>query len=257
MSSRRLSASARRGRRRGASSSSERSRISCAASGNGRRRAVHPRLSAALGLRGRRARDLGPGGVRGAGRAALGGRARGAGIAPMRRGDVWWADNPPPMGRRPVVLLSRDEAYAIRDFIMAAPVTTRVRRIVAEVPLGPEDGLPRPCAPTSTPSRRSRRPACSGGWPSCRRPSCLRSRRPSASRSGCERKLLSPLEAAVERVGGTLDGRCRHPIELPNSRGWCRAGLEMGPPRSSGGDSGTCRATLIADRPVRHADAHT
>lgn len=49
------------------------------------------------------------------------------------------------MGRRPVVLLSRDEAYAVRDFVMVAPVTGRIRRIRAEVPLGPEDGLPRPC----------------------------------------------------------------------------------------------------------------
>lgn len=61
----------------------------------------------------------------------------------MKRGDVWWADLPPPSGRRPVVLLSRDEAYAIRDLVIVTPVTTRVRGIPAEVSLGPEDGLPR------------------------------------------------------------------------------------------------------------------
>ena len=63
----------------------------------------------------------------------------------MKRGDVWWADLPPPFGRRPVVLLSRDEAYLIRDLVMLAPVTTRIRGLRAEVPLGPEDGLPRSC----------------------------------------------------------------------------------------------------------------
>ena len=63
----------------------------------------------------------------------------------MRRGQVWWADLPPPFGRRPVVLLGRDEAYAVRDLVMVAPVTTRIRGIRAEVPLGPEDGLPRAC----------------------------------------------------------------------------------------------------------------
>lgn len=63
----------------------------------------------------------------------------------MRRGEVWWADLPPPAGRRPVVLLSRDEAYAVRALVTVAPVTTRVRRIDAEVPLGPDDGLPRRC----------------------------------------------------------------------------------------------------------------
>lgn len=61
----------------------------------------------------------------------------------MRRGDLWWANLPVPFGRRPVVLLSRDDAYSVRDLIIVAPVTTRIRGIPAEVPLGPEDGLPR------------------------------------------------------------------------------------------------------------------
>ncbi len=43
------------------------------------------------------------------------------------------------------VLLSRDEAYAVRELVTIAPVTTRVRGIAAEVTLGPDDGLPRPC----------------------------------------------------------------------------------------------------------------
>lgn len=63
----------------------------------------------------------------------------------MRRGEVWWAELPRPARRRPVVLLSRDEAYAIRQLVTVAPVTTRVRCIPAEVSLGREDGLPRPC----------------------------------------------------------------------------------------------------------------
>ncbi|MCI0341151.1 MAG: type II toxin-antitoxin system PemK/MazF family toxin [Planctomycetales bacterium] len=62
----------------------------------------------------------------------------------MRRGEVWWADLPAPMGRRPVLLASRDPAYAVRDFVMVAPVTTRIRGIPAEVPLGPAQGLARP-----------------------------------------------------------------------------------------------------------------
>lgn len=60
----------------------------------------------------------------------------------MRRGEVWWADLPPPMGERPVLLVSRDEAYLVRANVMVAPVTTRVRRIRAEVPLGRKEGLP-------------------------------------------------------------------------------------------------------------------
>ncbi|HLY39156.1 MAG TPA: type II toxin-antitoxin system PemK/MazF family toxin [Candidatus Binatia bacterium] len=63
----------------------------------------------------------------------------------MRRGDIWWADLPTPAGRRPVVLLSRNEAYVVRELVIIAPVTTRVRRIPTEVALGPADGLPRSC----------------------------------------------------------------------------------------------------------------
>ena len=63
----------------------------------------------------------------------------------MKRCEVWWADLTPPMGRRPVVLLSRDEAYAVRNQVTVAPVTTRIRHIPVEVALGPKDGLPKPC----------------------------------------------------------------------------------------------------------------
>jgi len=63
----------------------------------------------------------------------------------MRRGEIWWAELPPPAGRRPVVLLSRNEAYAVRELVTVAPVTTRVRRIPTEVPLGAAEGLPKAC----------------------------------------------------------------------------------------------------------------
>ena len=63
----------------------------------------------------------------------------------MRRGEVWWADLPTPAGRRPVVLLSRNEAYAVRELVTVAPVTTRIRHIPTEVPLDRADGLPQAC----------------------------------------------------------------------------------------------------------------
>ncbi len=43
------------------------------------------------------------------------------------------------------MLLSREEAYAVRSLITVAPVTTRTRGIRSEVQLGPEQGLPKPC----------------------------------------------------------------------------------------------------------------
>ncbi len=63
----------------------------------------------------------------------------------MKRGEIWWAELGPPAGRRPVLLLSRNEAYSVRELVVVAPVTTRVRHIPSEVPLGLEDGLPKPC----------------------------------------------------------------------------------------------------------------
>jgi len=63
----------------------------------------------------------------------------------MRRGEVWWAELPLPIGRRPVVLLSRDEAYSVRNAVTVAEVTTTIRGIPVEVPLSQEDGLPKKC----------------------------------------------------------------------------------------------------------------
>jgi mRNA interferase MazF len=63
----------------------------------------------------------------------------------VKRGEIWWAELPRPAGRRPVILLSRDEAYEVRRLVTVAPVTTRVRGIPVEVPLGPKDGMPRDC----------------------------------------------------------------------------------------------------------------
>jgi mRNA interferase MazF len=63
----------------------------------------------------------------------------------MRRGEVWWAELPQPVGRRPVVLLSRDVAYRVRSSITVGIVTRIARNIPAEVPLGPEDGMPQKC----------------------------------------------------------------------------------------------------------------
>jgi len=63
----------------------------------------------------------------------------------VRRGEIWWAELELPAGRRPVVLLSRNEAYSVRSLIIVAPATTRIRHIASEVPLGTDDGMPQDC----------------------------------------------------------------------------------------------------------------
>ena len=61
----------------------------------------------------------------------------------MRRGDVYWARFPSPVGTRPVVLVSRDHAYSIKSRFTVVPVTRNVRGIPTEVRLGPSEGLPK------------------------------------------------------------------------------------------------------------------
>ena len=63
-----------------------------------------------------------------------------------RRGEVWWADLPE-IGRRPVVVLSRDAAIPRLRRCLVAPCTTTIRGIPSEVVLEPaEDPIPRLCA---------------------------------------------------------------------------------------------------------------
>ena len=63
----------------------------------------------------------------------------------MKRGEIWWANMPLPAGRRPVVLVSRDAAYAVRSSVTVVEVSTKSRGISSEVPLGQRDGLPKRC----------------------------------------------------------------------------------------------------------------
>ncbi|MBI3997782.1 MAG: type II toxin-antitoxin system PemK/MazF family toxin [Armatimonadetes bacterium] len=61
----------------------------------------------------------------------------------MRRGEVWWVKFPAPIGRRPAVLVSRNQAYRLRAAVTVVPLTQTIRRIPVEVALGPEDGVPK------------------------------------------------------------------------------------------------------------------
>lgn len=63
----------------------------------------------------------------------------------MKQYEVWWADLPAPVGRRPVLLLVRDGAYGYLNGVMVVEVTTTIRKIPVEVPLGRAEGLPRAC----------------------------------------------------------------------------------------------------------------
>lgn len=63
----------------------------------------------------------------------------------MKRGEVWLTEQPEPIGKRPVVLLSRDEAYGVRNAVTVAQITTTIRNIPVEVVLDEKDGLQHKC----------------------------------------------------------------------------------------------------------------
>ena len=63
----------------------------------------------------------------------------------MRRGEIWWAILPSPAGWRPVLLLSRNKAYEVRNAVTVAEITTVIRKIPVEVKLGRDEGMPKEC----------------------------------------------------------------------------------------------------------------
>ena len=63
----------------------------------------------------------------------------------MKQYEIWWANLPAPAGRRPVLLLSRDAAYKYLNKLIVVEITTTIRGIAEEVPLGRTEGLLQPC----------------------------------------------------------------------------------------------------------------
>jgi len=64
-------------------------------------------------------------------------------MATPLRGEMWWCELPG-IGRRPVVVLSRDAAIPRLQRTIVAPCTTRIRGLPSEVVLEPaDDPVPR------------------------------------------------------------------------------------------------------------------
>ena len=62
----------------------------------------------------------------------------------VARGEIWWSEDAM-LGRRPVLVLSRDAVLGSLARPLVAPLTTRVRDLPTEVALEPADGAPRAC----------------------------------------------------------------------------------------------------------------
>ncbi|HUP68303.1 MAG TPA: type II toxin-antitoxin system PemK/MazF family toxin [Acidimicrobiales bacterium] len=57
----------------------------------------------------------------------------------VKQGELWWAmvDK-----RRPVLVLTRDEAIGVLNSVLVAPGTRTLRKIASEVVAGTDEGLP-------------------------------------------------------------------------------------------------------------------
>ncbi len=62
----------------------------------------------------------------------------------MKQYELRWANLPAPIGRRPVLLLTRTPAYAYLNKVIVSEVTSTVRQIPQEVAVGRREGLRRP-----------------------------------------------------------------------------------------------------------------
>jgi len=61
----------------------------------------------------------------------------------VAHGEIWWADVDK---RRPVVIASRDDTSGVRHRTTVAAITTTIRQIPSEVPVGEREGLDKPSA---------------------------------------------------------------------------------------------------------------
>jgi mRNA interferase MazF len=60
------------------------------------------------------------------------------------RGEVWWGETPV-HGRRPYLILTREEAVERLSEVVVVPLRTTIRGLPNEVELDESDGMPRSC----------------------------------------------------------------------------------------------------------------
>jgi mRNA interferase MazF len=59
----------------------------------------------------------------------------------MSRGEVWTYRFKEPDKRRPVLILSRDEAIEVLNTVLVAPITSTIREVPSQVVIGEREGL--------------------------------------------------------------------------------------------------------------------
>ena len=64
----------------------------------------------------------------------------------MKRGEIRWYKFSHPDKKRPVLVLTRNSVLDYLGEVTVVPITSRVRGIPSEVPLGRADGMAKDCA---------------------------------------------------------------------------------------------------------------
>lgn len=59
------------------------------------------------------------------------------------QGEIWWAQGDDK--RRPVLVITRNDAIPVLRNLVVAAVTTTIRNVPTELSLGPQHGLPSDC----------------------------------------------------------------------------------------------------------------
>ena len=66
--------------------------------------------------------------------------------ARINRGEIWLFAFSRPDKRRPVLVLTRNDAIELLHTVMVAPITSTIRGAPSEVTVGVDEGLKRDCA---------------------------------------------------------------------------------------------------------------
>ena len=64
----------------------------------------------------------------------------------LAQGQVWIADLPAPINRRPVLILTRSSALPHLNNVTVATISRKIRGVDTEVELSPRDGVVHDCA---------------------------------------------------------------------------------------------------------------
>ena len=140
----------------------------------------------------------------------------------MQRGEVRWYRFPQPDKKRPALILTRDSVLDLLAEVTVAPITSTVRDIPSEVPLGPEDGMPRRCAVNLDHLQTVAKARVGPLITTLRRETMTEVERHYRDIYVTERGRLGLPAEPIDRVSGTIESRIRDERLARQTADWVR-----------------------------------